>query len=123
MTLQGSGIGVTFSGAHGVQFGKNTYMSMVPYNAIERFMEVFPEVQRKLNRSKVNDIAKYVLHGLSENNMCCFPAVTATCHGDISFDTTRNTVTIDLNARLSINDGQHRVQGIKVAIKELQKRI
>lgn len=116
-------IGISFSGAAGNQFGKNVFTTMMPYKSIERFLVVFPEVQRNVNKARVKDIAEYVLNGLNKRNYCFLSAVTATCRGEIAYDDASKMVTIDLNSVLSINDGQHRIEGIKLALKNTRKEV
>lgn len=114
-------IGISFSGAAGRQFGKNVYTTMIPYKSIEKFLVVFPEVQRKVNNVRVKEIAEYVLKGVNNRNYCFFSAVTATCRGEIQYDEQSKLVTIDINSVLSINDGQHRIEGIKMALKNMRQ--
>ena len=116
-------IGISFSGAAGNQFGKNVYTTMIPYKSIERFMVVFPEVQRNVNKARVKEIAEYVLKGVNNRNYSFFSAVTATCRGEIQYDEQSKEVKIDINSVLSINDGQHRIEGIKVALKNMRKKV
>lgn len=116
-------IGISFSGAAGNQFGKNIYTTMIPYKSIERFLVVFQDVQRNVNKARVKQIAEYVLEGTNQRNYCFLSAVTATCRGDIQYDDQSKSVTIDINSVLSINDGQHRVEGIKLAINNLRKQV
>lgn len=116
-------IGISFSGAAGNQFGKHIFTTMMPYKSIERFLVVFPEVQRNVNKARVKDIAEYVLKGLNERNYCFLSAVTATCRGEIEYDDQSKMVTIDLNSVLSINDGQHRIEGLKSALKIVRKEV
>ncbi|MPQ24513.1 DNA sulfur modification protein DndB [Bacillus paralicheniformis] len=116
-------IGMYFGGAAGNQFGKNVYITMIPYKSIDKFLTVFEEVQRKIDNARVKDIAQYILNGLNENNLCFLSAITATCRGNIFYDEIAQKVVIDINSTLSINDGQHRVSGIKLALKKLKKDI
>ena len=114
---------VTFKGSFGEQFGRNLYTTSMSFKSLDRFLTVFPEVQRKLNRSRVKAIAEYVLSGLAFNDPRFLSAITSSCRGEIMYNATRNEVSIDINAKLSINDGQHRYNGIKHAISELNKQI
>ncbi|MHC8965602.1 DNA sulfur modification protein DndB [Priestia aryabhattai] len=123
MSQQSIEIGISFSGAAGNQFGKNIFTTMMPYKSIDRFLVVFPEVQRNVNKARVKDIAEYVLSGVNEKNYCFLSAVTATCRGEVAYDDNSKMVTIDINSVLSINDGQHRIEGIKLALKNLRKKV
>jgi DGQHR domain-containing protein len=119
----GNTIGVTFYGAAGNQFGRNIFTTMIPFKSVERFLVVFPEVQRKVNKARVKSIAQYILKGLAARNYCFLSALTATCRGDIQYDPNTSQVTIDINAVLSINDGQHRCEGIKLALQHVRKEL
>ncbi|MFX3636323.1 MAG: DNA sulfur modification protein DndB [Candidatus Pristimantibacillus sp.] len=123
MNNQSNSIEVKFPGAAGNQFGRNTYLSVIPFKSVERFLMVFPEVQRKINMSRVKQIAEYVIRGTIDRNYSFLSAVTATCRGPIRYDEESKQVSIDLNATLSINDGQHRIAGIKMALNTLKKDI
>ncbi|MCU7766498.1 DNA sulfur modification protein DndB [Priestia megaterium] len=116
-------IGISFSGAAGSQFGRNIFTTMIPYKSIESFLKVFPEVQRNVNKARVKAIAEYVLNGVNEKNYCFLSAVTTTCRGEVEYNDQSKTVTIDINSILSINDGQHRVEGIKLALKNLRNQV
>ncbi|SDN61992.1 DNA sulfur modification protein DndB [Bacillus sp. OK048] len=116
-------IGISFSGAAGNQFGKRIYTTMIPYKSIERFLVVFQDVQRNVNKARVKEIAEYVLKGVNKRNYCFLSAVTATCRGEIQYDDQSKAVTIDINSVLSINDGQHRIEGIKLALNNMRKQV
>ncbi|KEO83155.1 DNA sulfur modification protein DndB [Tumebacillus flagellatus] len=116
-----SNIFVSFSGATGTQFGRNIFITTIPFKAAERFLVVFEEVQRKINKKRAKSIANYILNGLHRDNYCFLSAVTATCRGYIKYEEATNQVSIDINSNLSINDGQHRVEGIKMALDIARK--
>jgi DNA sulfur modification protein DndB len=78
--------------------------------------------QRVLNRSRVPDIAKYIL---DNENGYLFSAITASYTAEVKFTAVDDnnpdigTLEIELeNLELIINDGQHRSAGIAAAIKE-----
>ena len=49
---------IFFKGSKGFQFGRETYVTMIPFSKLENFFKVFPEIQRKLNKPRVKTIAK-----------------------------------------------------------------
>lgn len=116
-------ISLQFKGAAGNQFGKDVYITLIPFKLIDRFLVVFPEVQRKVQKPRIKEIANYVLKGINNNNLSFFSAVTASCRGNIYYDEEAQSVHIDLNAQLSVNDGQHRIEGIKLALKTVQTQL
>lgn len=78
--------------------------------------------QRVLNRSRVPDIAKYIL---DNEDSYLFSAITASYSAEVKFTPIDEnypdigTLEIELeNLELIINDGQHRSAGIAAAIKE-----
>lgn len=78
--------------------------------------------QRILNRSRVPDIAKYIL---DNEDSYLFSAITASYSAEVKFNPINGdypdigTLEIELeNLELIINDGQHRSAGIAAAIKE-----
>lgn len=113
----------TISGTKGKQFGKDIYTSLIKFKDLEKFLAVFPQVQRKVDKKRVNLIAGYVLKGLEEGNMSFLTSLTATCRGNIFFNDSKQVIAIDTTSQLSINDGQHRFEGVRRAINELEKEI
>lgn len=113
----------TIPGTKGKQFGKDIYTSLIRFKDLETFLAVFQKVQRKVDKKRVNLIAGYVLKGLEEGNMSYLTALTATCRGNIFFNDSKQVIAIDTSSHLSVNDGQHRFEGIKKAIAELKKEI
>ncbi|KAA0549786.1 DGQHR domain-containing protein [Bacillus sp. BGMRC 2118] len=113
----------TIPGTKGKQFGKDIYTSLIKFRDLETFLAVFQNVQRKVEKKRVNLIAGYVLKGLEDGNMSYLTSITATCRGNIFFNDTKQVIAIDTSSQLSVNDGQHRFEGIKKAMAELQKEI
>jgi DNA sulfur modification protein DndB len=112
------------SGVKGTQFNKDVYSAMLKFKDLARFLEVFPKIQRSMNKANVKSIKRYVLSGVESNNpqdyMRFFNSITVTSRGTIMYDDDKRTILIDTNNPLSINDGQHRTEGIKEAIEELK---
>jgi DNA sulfur modification protein DndB len=113
-------------GIRGKQFGKDVYITTVKFKDVDKFLESFPEVQRGMNKNRAKDIKKYILTALFSNEELdyrFFNSVTATCRGTMIYDEDKRTVLIDTQSKLSINDGQHRIAGIKEAMSEMKERI
>lgn len=114
----------TLSAIKGKQFGRDVYSSVLKFKDLDKFLSVFPDVQREVNQRKVSALKKYILSGLeSENiNMRFFSAVTVTCRGVIFYDEINNRMAINTNeCKLSINDGQHRFEAINKTLEQLEK--
>lgn len=119
-----------FPAIRGVQAGREYYVTMCPLRLIPRMFlfdeeELTPELraQRTLNKSRVPDIARYIL---DNTDSYVFSALTASVDADVHFEPmdTRGpnervgTLTIPMSARFVINDGQHRRAGIQQALAE-----
>lgn len=116
----------TIKGVRGQQFGKDVYSTMLKFKDLSKFLEVFPNIQRSMSKTNVKAIKRYVLSGIEGNSdayMRFFNSITVTCRGNMIYDDDKRTVLIDTNSPMSINDGQHRVEGIKEAIAELKEKI
>jgi len=120
----------TFPSISGVQAGREYYVSMCPLKLITKIFlfdedELGPELraQRTLNRSRVPEIARYILGNRTDY---IFSAITASIDGATSFDATGQIgigerlglLRVDMNAQFIINDGQHRRAAIEMALKE-----
>jgi len=119
----------TFPAIRGVQAGREFYVSMCPLRLLTKIFvfdnaELMPELraQRSINMSRVPDIARYIV---SNPDNYTFSAITASIDGKVSFapigtsDTTSfrmGTLSVDMDARFVVNDGQHRRAAIAQAL-------
>ncbi len=119
-----------FPAIRGIQAGREYYSSMCPLRLIPRIFlfdeeELNPEMraQRVLNRSRVPEIARYIL---SNPNGYTFSAITASIDGEVNFqpigtgegEQNVGQLLIPMNAKFVINDGQHRRAAIEQALHE-----
>ena len=119
-----------FTALRGRQAGREFYLAMCPLKLIARIFlfdeeEIPPELraQRVLNRARVPDITRYLLNNPTDY---VFSALTVSIDGNADFEPLsehgyqRNVgrLTIPMNTRFLINDGQHRRAGIEEALKE-----
>ncbi len=119
-----------FPAIRGVQAHREYYVSMCPLRLIPKLFvfddeELVPELraQRTLNRSRVPEIARYILKNPSNYT---FSAITASIDADIRFDPIGSGIEskrvgllhIPMAARFVVNDGQHRRAAIELALKE-----
>lgn len=121
--------GYTFPAIRGVQAGREYYVSQVPLQVIPKIFQfddadMPPEVraQRVLNKSRLPEIASYILEN---RDSYVFSAITASVDDDMVFEaipdpTGGNRIgylRVAMNARFIINDGQHRRGAIELALQ------
>ncbi|MGE6753635.1 DNA sulfur modification protein DndB [Rossellomorea sp. NPDC071047] len=114
---------VKLNGTEGMQFGRKFYNITLKFHELADFLNVFKDVQRNIDRNKVNSLAEYTLKGLKDKNTSFITSLTTTCRGDILYNHSKEEINIDVNSVLSVNDGQHRFKGILKAIAILEKQI
>lgn len=120
-----------FPAIRGIQAQQEYYISMCPIRLLPK-MFLFNEpgtppklrAQRELNKARIPEIKRYILDNL---NSYVFSAITASIDGNASFQShtgegkhisKMGTLHIDMDAKLIINDGQHRRAAIEEAINE-----
>jgi DNA sulfur modification protein DndB len=120
-----------FPAIRGVQAGREFYVSMCPLRLLPKLFhfddeELLPELraQRTLNKGRVPEIARYIVENKSSY---VFSAITASVDGDLSFAPVSEdspatfrmgTLTVSMDARFIVNDGQHRRAAIEAALAE-----
>lgn len=124
--------GYTFPAIRGVQAAREYYTSMCPLRLIPKLFyfdeeeaELSPELraQRTLNRTRVPEIAQYILGNPKDY---AFSALTASIDGEVKFEplgtdpheSRVGKLHVPMDARFIINDGQHRRAAIEAAIRE-----
>ncbi|MFD8248468.1 DNA sulfur modification protein DndB [Nocardia sp. NPDC059691] len=122
--------GYVFPTIRGVQAGREFYVTMFPLRLIPR-MFLFDEeelqpalrAQRTLNKSRIPEIAQYILDNPTGYT---FSALTASVDTDLDFqpfgasgaEGQIGIMSIPMSARFVINDGQHRRAAIEQALRE-----
>lgn len=120
-----------FPAIRGVQAGREYYVTMWPLRLIPKLFlfdseELPPEMraQRTLNKARVPEMARYIV---DNPNDYIFSALTASVNAEVRFAPLVNeggiadrvgTLTIPMDARFVINDGQHRRAAIARALEE-----
>lgn len=116
-----------FSAVKGMQARKTYYIAMVPLKMLEKLFPndeeyVLPEfrAQRKLNETRIPVIKRYILHN---RDTYVFSALAASIDGEYEFTPNGNNsstgiLEISMDAKLLINDGQHRKAAILAALEE-----
>lgn len=119
----------TFPAVRGIQANKEYYNIMCQYQLIP---EIFKEInlplippklraQRVLNKGRVPAIKRYIL---GNPDSYVFSSITISIDGDVEFIPVNEEnyqigyLRIPKNANFIINDGQHRIEAIKQALKE-----
>lgn len=120
----------TFPAIRGLQAGRAYYVTMCPLRLIPRLFlfdedELAPELraQRSLNKARVPEIARYIREN---RDSYVFSSLTASIDGEVRFEPVSDnpdardigTLTVALNARFIVNDGQHRRAGIEAALRD-----
>lgn len=116
-----------FAVAKGIQANKEYYIAMVPLKMIPKLFPlddeyIAPEyrAQRKLNSSRIPIMSRYIL---DNRDTYVFSALAASIDGEFRFvpateSTDIGLLEVSMDAKLLINDGQHRKAAIIEALKE-----
>ena len=119
-----------FPAIRGSQAGRAFYVAMCPLKVIPKIFvfdeeEVPPELraQRALNRARIPEIANYLVEN---RESYVLSALTACVDGRIEFrplaehgpQSSIGILSVPMDARILINDGQHRRAAIEAAIRE-----
>lgn len=110
----------------GVQAAREYYIAMIPLRMLSKLFPqedeyVLPEyrAQRKLNTARIPVISKYILNN---RKSYVFSALAASIDGQFNFCPSEypdvGLLEISMDAKLLINDGQHRKAAILEAIAE-----
>jgi len=118
-----------FPAIRGVQAGREYYVSMCPMRLLPKLFlfdeeELVPELraQRTLNKARVPEIARYIVENKSSYT---FSAITASIDGAVTFEAVgtdtsstfrMGTLSVSMEARFIVNDGQHRRAAIETAL-------
>ncbi|MDW7774883.1 MAG: DNA sulfur modification protein DndB [Methanosarcinales archaeon] len=118
-----------FPAIRGIQAEREYYIAMCPIKLIPRMFlfdeeELPPDLraQRTINRSRIPEIAKYVINYPKDY---VFSAITASIDGKVQFkslgdngkENKMGTLIVPMTANFLINDGQHRRAAIEEALK------
>lgn len=119
-----------FPAIRGVQAGREYYVSMCPLRLLPRLFtfdeeELVPELraQRTLNKARIPDIARYVIDNKSSYT---FSAITVSIDGSTRFESVgpdgpakfrMGSLTVSMDAKFIVNDGQHRRAAIVQALE------
>ena len=125
-----SGYVHSFPAVRGVQAGRTFYIAMCPMKIIPKIFvfdeeEVPPELraQRILNRARIPEISTYLVENpkgyiLSALTASVDAKVTFQPFGAAGLESSMGVLNVPMDARILINDGQHRRAAIEEAIKD-----
>ncbi len=121
---------LTFTAIRGIQAGREYYGAMCPLKVVPRIFMFDEEefsaelrAQRTLNRSRIPEIAAYIVDNPRDY---IFSSITASVDGKVRFEphgkdgAAKNVgrLLIPMTARFLVNDGQHRRAAIEEALKK-----
>ncbi|MGI6554470.1 MAG: DNA sulfur modification protein DndB [Bacillota bacterium] len=124
-----SGFCYNFPALRGIQAGKEYYVAMCPLKLIPKIFlfdeEEIPSehrAQRILNKARIPEITNYILENPKDY---IFSSLTISVDGEMKFHPYTNqghfgnigVLSISLDAKFLINDGQHRRAAIEEALK------
>ncbi len=121
---------ISFPAIRGVQAGKEYYVTMFPLKLLPTMFQaartdIPPELraQRELNKGRVAPITRYMLEN-SDNYV--FSSIAASINSEVEFESYGDdvigrkigTLSVSMDTKFIINDGQHRVAAIIEALKD-----
>jgi len=76
--------------------------------------------QRLLNKARAKRLADYIVDGQETKDAFLPTSIFMATHKNIDFNPTNNTIEININSigPFSVVDGQHRVEGLKMAVEK-----
>ena len=117
----------SFPGVKGVQANKEYFITMIP---LKHLVKILPEpteyvppeyrAQRKLNETRIPEMKEYII---DNRDTYIFSSLTASIDGDYDFiempeGSNVGILKVSMDAKLLINDGQHRRAAIAQALLE-----
>lgn len=130
MPVAAADFSFSFPAIRGVQAGREYYVAMCPLKHLERLLPLDVEdippdykAQRAINKGRIPGIARYILDNPKDY---VFSSLTASVDGEIKFipfstdaiGRKLGTLQLPMDAKILINDGQHRRAAIEDALKE-----
>ncbi|SMQ60969.1 DNA sulfur modification protein DndB [Bacillus sp. OV166] len=112
---------LTFNALRGNQFGKEVISMQCTAEQVLKFIEIDREVQRDVIEQHVTDIQKYIQFGLDGNNIY-FPPLIFSSRGKGKFTDDGYKYHLNLDDKLIVLDGQHRIIAFEMVIKRLETR-
>jgi DNA sulfur modification protein DndB len=100
----------------GEHFGRKVYYASIRFDEVSELIDIDPDVQRNLSKSRVNKLHRYILGGGG-----FLPSITVSAHFPLTKVPSGLEETVHLmlkkGQKLAVNDGQHRLRAIEKAVK------
>lgn len=118
---------IALEAMRGIQAGRECYTAKVRISdAVNLFVfqedsvQAGKEVQRQINRTRAKKIARYVAQNLESY---IFASIVVSVNGELDFrpispDSDLGTLYVTEGATFTINDGQHRMEGLRMALQD-----
>lgn len=118
----------SFSAISGIQARQSYFTLNIPLSVVAKIfsreqvnLPADKRSQRIANQTRINNIAQYIIN--NPNTYIIPPLVAYVRSGEVKFIPNEGTVTlgtlhVDFDSDFALYDGQHRCEGIKLAIKE-----
>ncbi len=118
---------LSFTAIKGIQANRVYYTAMWSYGLMSKITvfedgaaDAFSTIQRKLNESRIPEMKDYILNN---RDTYVFSSITASIDKDVEFTPSSpgsnvGILTVPMDAKFVVNDGQHRRKAIIEALKE-----
>jgi DNA sulfur modification protein DndB len=118
---------LSFAAIRGIQANRVYYTAMWSYGLMSKITifddpetDAFSTIQRKLNEGRIPEMKDYIL---KNRDTYVFSAITASIDKDVDFmpsspGSNTGILTIPMDAKFVVNDGQHRRKAIMEALRE-----
>ncbi len=121
---------ISFPAIRGVQAGREYYVTMCPLKLLPTMFpdnanDIPPELraQREMNKGRIRPLTHYMME--NQDNYV-FSAIAASINGEVEFEAYGidtigrkiGSLSVPMEAKFIINDGQHRLAAVKEALKE-----
>lgn len=103
---------ITLNGIKGDQFNQEVITIQCTVSDILKFLEIDRNVQRELDEAKVASISQYIQYGLDGNDIYFSPLIFS-ARGRGHYNADHNEFSLNMNERLIILDGQHRIKAFE----------
>jgi DNA sulfur modification protein DndB len=110
---------ITLNGIKRKQFNKEVISIQCTVNEILKLLEVDGDVQRDLDENKVASIGQYIQYGLDGNDIYFSPLIFS-ARDNGRYNDSRREYSLDVNEKLVILDGQHRIRAFEYLKKRLE---
>lgn len=112
---------LSFKATSGNQFGHNVITLQCTAGQLIKFFVIDQSVQRTVDETHVSNIQKYIQFGL-EGNDIYFPPLLFSSRGLGNYSDVEHKYYLELDDKLVVLDGQHRLKAFEMVIKRLETR-